>query len=71
MSGPEHYQEAERLLARLEHIGIDPTNAEAVRNVQARAQTHATLALAAATARYVSADWNAVTNRTKDDDATR
>lgn len=42
MSGPEHYREAERLLG---HTGSE--------RILAAAQVHATLALAAATARSV------------------
>lgn len=45
MTGPEHYREAERLLAEA-HGGIS-VHAD---NARAEAQVHATLALAAATA---------------------
>lgn len=45
MTGPEHYREAERLLANLD---LCPREAEA--KVIAEAQVHATLALTAATA---------------------
>ncbi|MFD6970719.1 hypothetical protein [Streptomyces sp. NPDC059949] len=52
MTGPEHYREAELLLATA-HDGNDTTfeghNPEADREI-AKAQVHATLALAAATA---------------------
>ena len=49
MTGPEHYLEAERLLAdrhnlRSDHMGV------VAEEVAAHAQVHATLALAAATA---------------------
>ena len=48
MTGPEHYREAEKLLAAIE---ITPeASVGSVRTVAAMAQVHATLALAAATA---------------------
>ncbi|MEC4616315.1 hypothetical protein [Tsukamurella tyrosinosolvens] len=46
MNGPEHYAEAEQLLAIVDVNGTDPRDAA----VLAAAQVHATLALAAATA---------------------
>jgi hypothetical protein len=51
MTGPEHYREAERLLAesRTELRPNDEGHCEADRTI-AEAQVHATLALAAATA---------------------
>lgn len=52
MTGPEHYQEAERLLATAYDGNItsyEGENPEASRSI-AEAQAHATLALAAATA---------------------
>jgi len=45
MTGPEHYREAERLLAE-----VAESNAETAAPAHAAAQIHATLALAAATA---------------------
>lgn len=51
MTGPEHYREAERLLAEIR--GLNPrneTSSAVMRCVQGAAQVHATLALAAATA---------------------
>jgi hypothetical protein len=51
MTGPEHYAEAERLLAAFD--GFDPTRRTELPLVglfMAEAQVHATLALAAATA---------------------
>lgn len=47
MTGPEHYQEAERLLRQARAIEDAPL---AVTQVLGEAQVHATLALAAATA---------------------
>jgi hypothetical protein len=47
-SGPEHYAEAERLLLRLNLLGLK-ARAEEAPAVLAEAQVHATLALAAAT----------------------
>ncbi len=47
MTGPEHYQEAERMLAVAEGYGIPDQRG---RDLAALAQVHATLALAAATA---------------------
>jgi len=47
MSGPEHYQEAERLLATANQRGN--ANSAHEDRLTARAQVHATLALAAAT----------------------
>lgn len=46
MTGPEHYREAERLLAR----AADSTTYDEAAGITAQAQVHATLALAAATA---------------------
>jgi hypothetical protein len=52
VNGPWHYRQAERLLeAATEH----PPGTEVVRNLNAEAQVHATLALAAATALGLSA----------------
>jgi hypothetical protein len=48
MTGPEHYREAERLLAETERTPED--SVRSVATVAAQAQVHATLALAAATA---------------------
>ncbi len=56
MTGPDHYREAERILA--EEISIDPSGAEVHRAFAvavAAAQVHATLALAAATVLGTSA----------------
>jgi hypothetical protein len=55
MTGPEHYAEAERLLEETGHeFEIDerrlPVFMDQVQAMMARAQVHATLALAAATA---------------------
>lgn len=47
MTGPEHYREAERLIVPGEYDGDEP---EAAAHDFARAQVHALLALAAATA---------------------
>jgi hypothetical protein len=47
MTGPEHYEEAERLLATVKGTGYGD---EMARDRLAAAQVHATLALAAATA---------------------
>ncbi|MDH6610243.1 hypothetical protein M2164_005878 [Streptomyces sp. SAI-208] len=49
MTGPEHYQEAERLLAESAVDGAEGTYFVRPENLAA-AQAHATLALAAATA---------------------
>jgi hypothetical protein len=52
MTGPEHYREAERLLATAYEDNLttyEGENPAAARNI-AEAQVHATLALAAATA---------------------
>ena len=46
MTGPEHYREAERLLDE----AADTSTNEAEAAIATRAQAHATLALAAATA---------------------
>jgi hypothetical protein len=48
MSGPEHYQEAERILAEIKATPALSTETET--SLAVRAQAHATLALAAATA---------------------
>lgn len=48
MTGPEHYKEAERLLATVEATAEDTVGSVAA--TVAQAQVHATLALAAATA---------------------
>lgn len=57
MSGPEHYQEAERILAALKKSGHTPALWAVV-----AAQAHATLAAAAAAATAidgrVSPDWS-------------
>ena len=51
MTGPEHYAEAERLIAQAEIDAYDPMRKYAEdANIIAIAQVHATLALAAATA---------------------
>ena len=53
MTGPEHYLEAERLLAELKRARCSVTKTvspQTVQNLLAEAQVHATLALAAATA---------------------
>ena len=51
MTGPEHYAEAERLIAQAEIDVYDPIRSYAEdANIIAIAQVHATLALAAATA---------------------
>ena len=51
MNGPEHYREAERLLAAVTADGDDPVKSFArAAALHAAAQVHATLALAAATA---------------------
>ena len=55
MTGPEHYREAERLIAEITHAGAllpqsRVLNAGDHGGVLAWAQVHATLALAAATA---------------------
>lgn len=49
MTGPEHYKEAERLLKRAAEL-TPPISEHDLRAIQERAQVHATLALAAATA---------------------
>jgi hypothetical protein len=54
MTGPEHYIEAEHLLAGLDDNTSDRQDAD---NTVALAQVHATLALAAATA---SGAWEAM-----------
>jgi predicted HicB family RNase H-like nuclease len=57
-SGPEHYREAERLLEQAEVDARDPMRKYAEDgNVIAAAQVHATLALAAATARPAVKEW--------------
>lgn len=57
MNGPEHYREAERLLARVDHFvygdGADPVTGGAT---AAQAQVHATLALVAAIANHQSGE---------------
>jgi hypothetical protein len=63
MTGPQHYQEAERLADQANHYtygdGADPVTGAAL---AAEAQVHATLALAAATAMGLpdlpSGDWD-------------
>jgi hypothetical protein len=50
MTGPEHYAEAERLLAHAEHHSSGATYGPEWTLTLAAAQVHATLALAAATA---------------------
>jgi hypothetical protein len=50
MTGPEHYDQAELRLAEGERLKKDKGNPEEIRTSLAIAQTHATLALAAATA---------------------
>ena len=52
MTGPEHYAEAERLMARLAEMSNTPgpVDREATLVISSVAQVHATLALAAATA---------------------
>lgn len=70
MTGPEHYREAERLLAALYQPGAEPN--VLVETILAEAQVHATLGLAAATAarladRYVGDgehinDWTQATS---------
>ena len=54
MTGPEHYEAAESVLEFLDEISENPDNpevsAEGFMLLLARAQLHATLALAAATA---------------------
>ena len=47
MTGPQHYREAERLLAALDGRGRGETLGE--EGIVAEAQVHATLALASAT----------------------
>lgn len=56
MIGPEHYREAERLLATLDDDGAYRGDWDAARAVTEIAQVHATLALAAATALGVLCD---------------
>ena len=51
MTGPEHYKEAERILANaVRHITEDPGDMRIAEASAACAQVHATLSLAAATA---------------------
>jgi len=50
VTGPAHYEEAELLLTTGCEYGCPHTGCEHVREQLARAQVHATLALAAATA---------------------
>lgn len=50
MNGPEHYREAERLIAQANKIQHDQGPGCGSDEVLAEAQVHATLALAAATA---------------------
>jgi hypothetical protein len=58
MTGPEHYREAEKLIGQAENFRIeangdwrdDATSHQVADALVARAQVHATLALAAATA---------------------
>ena len=50
MDGPSHYREAERLLASDPACPCERTDCEHGRALVTRAQVHATLALAAATA---------------------
>lgn len=69
MTGPEHYQHAEELLDRNGDCTCED-NCETCAWRAAKAQVHATLALAAATAirvpgnGYVSADWMSVAGGT-------
>lgn len=49
MTGPEHYQEAERLLTEAAGLQVDYEDASTL-PLHVRAQVHATLALTAATA---------------------
>lgn len=52
MTGPDHYRAAERILAGLSEVSAESANAHAGLTVAiiARAQVHAMLAMAAATA---------------------
>ena len=55
MTGPEHYREAEYLLTYIKDGALQEgvlLSEEAERSIAARAQVHATLALAAATASH-------------------
>lgn len=72
MSGPQHYREAERLLAGAQNVmDVAPVDGLTRTECAALAQVHATLALAAATAarladRYIGDsdhinDWRAAT----------
>ena len=54
MNGPEHYRQAEELLAGV--AGLVEDTAGSIKAVMAEAQVHATLALAAATADVAPAD---------------
>lgn len=60
MNGPQHYRAAEQLLARVRNNQAPDTDLEALldANAIARAQVHATLALAAATAYPAVKDWD-------------
>jgi hypothetical protein len=55
MTGPEHYREAERLLAEAGHQGTEGVIWVRPENLAA-AQVHATLALTAATAMQAAVD---------------
>lgn len=63
MTGPEHYREAERLVAKARALGGGDTyNSAQVRPrvLLAEAQVHASLALAAATALQETDGWREV-----------
>lgn len=55
MTGPEHYQEAERLLDKADNIPR-PANYNDIQGLLLGAQVHAALALAAATAMSAPVD---------------
>lgn len=62
MNGPEHYRAAEQLLNDATELLQEGESPKSIANVHQRAQVHATLALAAATALTGYTDPNAGVN---------
>ncbi|MGC5027427.1 hypothetical protein ACLQ3K_21985 [Tsukamurella sp. DT100] len=69
MNGPEHYAEAERLLADVDPIGGYNLTSEQIAALLTVAQVHATLALAAATAGQLAMEVHATTGDASEWDA--
>lgn len=70
MNGPQHYQEAERLLAGAQNVmDVAPIDGLTREECAFLAQVHATLALAAATALNIRNSGLVQTDRLSDGDA--